>query len=192
MSVVSGVLLYHVTSAPLVFFFFLFFPFLCSLFTLRQSVMSSLTYIEERQDKMLAQLGILQAKVNAIGEKLGVSYADVSKPKEVKVEFFFNFCVVTHNNSFTVYVTCCQRNVITITPVHSKTCAFLSPSTNLQVMSKHNHYHLFVPCHLSPFHIIFLASQNHVVNNIRIEHQLIDLFVLVFLCLPVCSQLVCI
>eukprot|EP00731_Ephydatia_muelleri_P028635 Em0020g279a len=48
----------------------------------QESVTSSLTYIEERQDKMLAQLGVLQAKVNTLGEKLGVSNVNASKPKE--------------------------------------------------------------------------------------------------------------
>lgn len=58
----------------------------------QESVTSSLTYIEERQDKMLAQLGLLQAKVKALGEKLGVGYADAIKPKENAV---FKDIVVT-------------------------------------------------------------------------------------------------
>lgn len=48
----------------------------------QESVTSSLTYIEERQDKMLVQLGVLEAKVNALGEKLGVSCVNVSRSKE--------------------------------------------------------------------------------------------------------------
>ena len=121
-----------------------------------QSVTSSLTYIEERQDRMLTQLGILQAKVTALGEKLGVSYTDAIKPKEVCSSVQLSEIMTAH-----VLITCssCAYHMLLMCLSHAPhvliTCS--SCAYHMLLMCLSHAPHVLITCSSCAYHMLLMC-----------------------------------